>query len=59
MRAVSEHLDKGPLGFSGKQAGEVSERSVCDLRAPQGAVRTVRVRTVKAESAVAGRGVPW
>lgn len=59
MRAVSEHMDKGPLDFSRKQAGEVSERSVYDLRAPQGTVRMVPVRIVKAESAVAGRGVPW
>lgn len=52
-------MDKGPLDFSRKQAGDVSERSVCDLRAPQGTVRMVPVRIVRAESAVAGRGVPW
>lgn len=57
--AVSEHMDKGPLDFSRKQAGEVSERSICDLRVLQGAVRMVCIRSRKAERAVAGRGMPW
>lgn len=41
------------------ESKQVSERSVCELRAPQGAVRMVCIRSGEAERAVAGRGMPW